>query len=80
LNEQKLKEIALELKLDQKKFEKDMNDPKIRSMVQRDFQDAQKAGVRSVPSVFVNGRLLKNRSIEGFSALIDKALKQGSAP
>ena len=51
LNEQKLKEIALELKLDQKKFEKDMNDPKIRSMVQRDFQDGQKAGVRSVPSV-----------------------------
>jgi hypothetical protein len=32
-------------------------------------------GVRRVPSLFVNGRKLKDRSLKGFQVLIDKELK-----
>ena len=76
LSEQKIQEIASDLGLDQEKFEKDMNDPNTLSMLQRDFKDGQKAGVRSVPTVFINGRLLKKRSLEGFQILIDNELKK----
>jgi protein-disulfide isomerase len=38
--------------------------------------DAQKAGVTGTPSVYINGRKLKQRSPEGFQALIDDELKK----
>ncbi len=81
LNDQKIQEIASDLGLDQEKFEKELDNPNILSMIQMDFKDAQKAGVRSVPAVFINGRLLKNRSLEGFQMLIDNELKKiGNGP
>jgi len=53
-----------------------MGNPKILSMVQKDLRDGQKAGVRSVPTIFVNGRLLKNRTLKGFRTLIDGELEK----
>ena len=81
LNDQKIQEIASDLGLDQGKFEKELDNPNILSIIEMDFKDAQKAGVRSVPAVFINGRLLKNRSLEGFQMLIDNELKKiGNGP
>ena len=74
--EELLIEIASELGLDQKSFKKEMSNPKILSMVQKDLRDGQKAGVRSVPTIFVNGRLLKNRTLKGFRTLIDGELEK----
>jgi len=34
--------------------------------------------VRGVPAVFINGRKLKQRSLEGFSEIIDKELEKNS--
>jgi hypothetical protein len=34
--------------------------------------------VRGVPAVFINGRQLKQRSLEGFSEIIDKELEKTS--
>jgi protein-disulfide isomerase len=39
------------------------------------MREAQKAGVRGTPTIFVNGKRLKDRSLRGFSAMIDKELK-----
>jgi protein-disulfide isomerase len=69
LNEQKVKEIAQQLNLDMAKFVKDQKDPRIRAMINRDL-------VRGTPTVFINGRLLRNRSMAGFQELIEKALKK----
>jgi protein-disulfide isomerase len=74
LNDQKIREIALELALDQAEFEKKMKDPKIRAMIRQDVRDGAQAGVRATPTVFVNGRRLKDRSLTGFQAIIDKEL------
>ena len=76
LNEQKVKEIAQQLNLDMEKFEKDRKDPRIRAMINRDMAEGNRAGVRGTPTVFINGRLLRNRNPAGFQELIEKALKK----
>ena len=76
LNEQKVTEIAQQLKLDMEKFEKDRKDPGIRALINRDLAEGNRAGVRGTPTIFVNGRLLRNRSPAGFQELIEKALKK----
>ena len=74
LSDQKIREIAQQVGLDMEKFDKDMNDPKLKAMVERDFQEGARAGVRGIPTIFVNGRQLKNRSFQGFQAAIEKEL------
>ena len=76
LNEQKVNEIAQKLKLDIKKFEKDRKDPRIIELIRRDILEGNQAGVRGTPTIFINGRLLRNRSPAGFQELIEKALKK----
>ena len=76
LNEQKVKEIAQQLKLDMEKFETDRKDPGIRRLINRDLAEGNRAGVRGTPTTFINGRLLRNRSMAGLQELIDKALKK----
>ena len=74
LNDQKIREIAQQVGLDMEKFDKDMKDPKLKAIVERDFQEGARAGVRGIPTIFVNGRQLKNRSFQGFQAAIEKEL------
>ena len=76
LNEEKIKEIAQQLNLDMKKFEKDRKDPQIRAMINKDLAEGNRVGVRGTPTTFINGRLLRNRSMGGFQELIEKALKK----
>jgi protein-disulfide isomerase len=76
LNEEKIKEIAQQLNLDMKKFEKDRKDPQIRAMINKDLAEGNRVGVRGTPTIFINGRLLRNRSMGGFQELIEKALKK----
>jgi protein-disulfide isomerase len=79
LNEQKFQEIAGELNLDMEKFEKDQKDPEILALISRDMSEGAQVGVRGTPTLFVNGRLLKNRSLAGFQDMIDKELKKANA-
>jgi protein-disulfide isomerase len=58
------------------KFLRDQKDPRIRAMINRDLAEGTRAGVRGTPTVFINGRLLRNRSMTGFQELIEKALKK----
>ena len=76
LNDQKIHEIALELGLDQTEFEKKMKDPRIKAMIRQDLRDGAQAGVRATPTVFINGRRLKNRTLQGFQAAVDKELQK----
>ena len=74
LNEEKIQAIALKLKLNKAKFEKDRKDPLLLEQVKHDVNEGIKAGVNGVPTVFVNGRKLRKRSLQGFQELIDKEL------
>jgi protein-disulfide isomerase len=53
-----------------------MASPEIQARINKDLQDAQKAGVTGTPTAFINGRLLKQRSLEGFQAIIDDELRK----
>jgi protein-disulfide isomerase len=75
LNREKIKELAQEAGLDMEQFEKDTKDRKFLEMINRDVSDGVKIGVRGTPTVFVNGRLLKNRSLSSFQAAIDRELE-----
>jgi protein-disulfide isomerase len=64
------------LGFDQAEFEKKMKDPRLTAMIRQDLQDGAQAGVRGTPTIFINGRRLKNRSLQGFQAAINKELQR----
>lgn len=74
LNDKKVAEIAAALALNQEAFEDKMKDPLIRAKINQDVKEGVDAGVRGTPAIFINGRSLKNRSLAGFRAIIDKEL------
>jgi protein-disulfide isomerase len=76
LSDAKIDEIATNLGLDMEQFKQDMQNPALSAMVQRDLKDGVEAGVRGTPSIFVNGRLLQQRSLPGFKQVIDEELKK----
>lgn len=76
LNKEKINEIREQLKLDQKEFEKHVNDPKTMAMVRSDYEDGISAGVRGTPSLFINGKQVKNRSTEAIKADIRAELQK----
>lgn len=78
INDGKLREISRELGLDEKEIEQRMVHPKIKSQIERDVRDALQAGVTGTPTIFVNGRRLKKRSMDGFRAAIAKELSRGN--
>jgi len=76
LNDQAINDIATKLNLDIVKWKKDKDSAEIKRKVNVDIQDAQKAGVTGTPTIFINGRLLKNRNIQGFQQIINEELKK----
>jgi protein-disulfide isomerase len=74
LSEEKFEEIAKSLELDMEQFKQDRQNPALSAMVQRDLKDGVEAGVRGTPSIFVNGRMLRQRSLDGFKQIIDEEL------
>jgi len=78
LNDAKVREIAKELNLNMEQFEKDWQSGETLTKVRSDIDQGSRIGVRGVPAVFINGRKLKQRSLEGFSEIIDKELEKNS--
>lgn len=76
---EQVREYARQLGLDLARFEADMQSEEVKAMVQEDMQLAQRVGVRGTPTIFVNGKLLQNRSLDGFKQIIDPALKEAAA-
>jgi protein-disulfide isomerase len=76
LNDRKIQEIAGQLGLNGERFQKDWQDPQIARKINKEIRDATAVGVMGTPSIFVNGRLLRQRSMEGFRLIIEKELKK----
>jgi protein-disulfide isomerase len=66
--------IAQQLQLDMARFMQDMRNADAAKKLATDMQDATNAGVTGTPTVFVNGRLMKERNIELLKKLIDEEL------
>jgi protein-disulfide isomerase len=76
LNDAKIREIARETGLNMDQFERDIGDSHLESLVDRDIRQGNQAGVNSTPTVFVNGKLLSDRSIQGFIRTIESELSK----
>lgn len=76
LNEKKFLEIAQELGLNTETFNKDRTSSSLNNLVERDRMEGQKIGIRSTPTVFINGRLLERRNFKNFQLRIDAELKK----
>ena len=76
INDTTIVDIATTLGLDMEKFFQDMANQEFIKLVNDDYQEGVNAGVRGTPTIFINGRLLKQRSLAGFMTIIDDELKK----
>jgi protein-disulfide isomerase len=78
LSDQKIEEIATALNLDMQQFLADQNSDALKNMIFRDIQDGQAAGVRGTPTLFINGKRVKQRSPQAISEMIESELRRQS--
>jgi protein-disulfide isomerase len=71
-----LKKYAGELGLDAAKFETDMNSPETAKIIEEEMGHARGADVTGTPTLFINGKRVTNRTIEGMKAMVDEELKK----
>jgi len=76
LNDETITKHAQTAGLDMTKFNAAYNDPALKKQIAEDQQLGNSISVRGVPAIFVNGRVVKDRSIQGFSQLIEQELKK----
>jgi protein-disulfide isomerase len=77
LSNDDLKKYAEQVGLDVAQWEKDMNSPAIADQITAEMKEATAAEVRGTPTIFVNGKRVQNRSVEGFKTMIDEAKAKG---
>jgi protein-disulfide isomerase len=76
INDEKIRTIALGLGFDVRGFELKMNDQEVQSRIRQDMHDGTQAGVRGTPTIFVNGKQLRDRSLQGFQTAIDEEMRK----
>jgi len=67
--------LGTQVGLDEASFTRCLEDPAMRSQVQRDFEDGVKAGIFGTPTFFINGSVLVAPSAEALFAAVDEALE-----
>lgn len=68
--------IAEDLSMDTAQFKKDRVSALLNSHLKKDMEEAEVLGINGTPTIFVNGRKVKQRTITGFQVLIDEELKK----
>lgn len=76
LSEEKIRVLAEQTGLDMEQFDADIKAGYIQTKINKDVQLAKKLQVRGVPAIFINGKALKNRSLDGMSQIIEAEIKK----
>ena len=74
LDDASIRRFAADLGLNAKQFELDFTSEKTAAEVRIDMADGDRLGVRSTPTIFVNGVKAQRLSESGFRSMIDRAL------
>lgn len=74
LTVEQLKTIASQLGLDLARFSSDLTTGRYAGNIQRDLQEGSRLGINSTPTIFINGRLVAEKSYESLKAAIEEAL------
>lgn len=75
LNDEKIKEIAAGLGLNMEKLAQDMNSPAVQDILSRDFNEGRKIGLRGIPTILINGKMVERYGLAELQALIEEELK-----
>jgi len=78
INDDKIEEIAIELKLDMEKFQADINLPDIQRIINRDIQNGKDIGVAGTPTIFINGKKINPRTFDDFITKIESELEKNN--
>ena len=76
LNDETIRKYVQDAGADMQKFDIDIAGDTVKEIMQQDQQASQKARVRAVPTLFINGIAPKGRAIEVFSQMVDEELKK----
>jgi protein-disulfide isomerase len=76
LSNEKIQEIAAQLGLDMDRFRRDLQSQELMARLRQDLSDAAENGVSATPTVFVNGRYLRDTSLMGFETLVAMAMEK----
>ena len=76
LNDKKIAEIVKLLELDGAEFKERQKDPSIIGRIRSDYEEGIKLGIRGVPTVFINGRKVRDRSVPKLEAAINQELQR----
>jgi protein-disulfide isomerase len=71
-----IRKKAEEIGLDMKKFDADMASPETEKAVRADLELGRTVDVQGTPTMFINGKRVMNRSVEGMKAMVDEELKK----
>ena len=73
-----IRKKAEEIGLNMKKFDTDFAAPETEKAVRDDLAVGRTVEVTGTPTMFINGKRVMNRSLEGMKAMIDEELKKKS--
>jgi len=76
LSMEEIHKKAEEIGLNIKKFDADFAAPETEKAVRDDLAAGRSADVTGTPTMFINGKRVMNRSLEGMKAMVDEELKK----
>ncbi len=76
LNDQKILEIAGQLGLNETELKNQQQNPEITERIRQDYEEGIRLGVRGTPTVFINGKKLRDRSMKQMETVIEKELQK----
>jgi protein-disulfide isomerase len=80
LTDEKIQEAVRSQSINPEQLDRDLRNPRVTAHVQEDINEAVRIGVRGVPTVFINGRRLRDRSYDAMAAAVAKELRKQPAP
>jgi protein-disulfide isomerase len=76
LDDASLKKYAADLGLNAAQFALDFNSEKTSAEVRKDMADGKSYGITGTPSIFINGRFVRDISLDGLKEAIENAFKK----
>ena len=76
LNDQKIQEIVGLLGLDETKFKEQQKNPAITERIRQDYEEGIRLGVRGTPTLFINGKKLRDRGMKSMEVVVEKELQK----
>lgn len=74
LSMEKFSQFAQKLNLNMPMFNRQMNSKETKDKITADFINGRDSGVTGTPALFINGRRVRDRSLEGLQKIINEEL------